>query len=162
MIVQEKSAPMREVSDGIGHDARVDIADAVLAEVGERQRLKMLEGCVSQILVQPDLQPQRVARREIVGHACKEDHADIDQNKGQDRVERSEPDEMVERIALQERRADIDRAAAHREHNHRGHHAAVLFQIRQHFANAEELQPARLFGGLFHTFASFAVPDWIS
>ena len=122
----------------------------------------MLEGCVSQILVQPYLKPQRVARGEIVGHAGKEDHADVDQNKGQDRVERAEPDKMVERIALQERRADVDRAAADRKHDHRGHHPAVFFQIRQHFADAEEFQPARLFGGLFHTCASFAVPDWIS
>ena len=90
------------------------------------------------------------------------DDENVDQDERQDRVERAQPDKMVERIALEERRADVDRAAADRKHDHRGHHAAVLFQIRQHFADAEKLQPARLFGGLFHTCASFAVPDWIS
>ena len=160
--VDDRPGEQRADARGVGHDARVDVADAVLVEIGEGQRLQMLKGRVAQILVEPHLKPQGPERGEIVGHAVEGDHKGVNQNKWREGIERAQRDEVVERVALQQRRADVDHAAADREEHHHRHHAAVLFQIGQHLADAEEFQRGFGFGGRVHTCASFTVPDWIS
>ena len=62
---------------GIGHDARVDIADAVLVEVGERKRLQMVEALALEIAADGQLQLARAEGGDIVGGRLREDDDDI-------------------------------------------------------------------------------------
>ena len=134
----------------VGHHARVDIADAVLIEVGKGQRLQVVKA--DSLEVAPDIH-FRLACGEGRDAVCRRlnDHdQNVERQKSAQPCERFVRDEVVDRILLKKRNHRVHRASDKAQRHHVDQHQPpVALEIRKELRNAE---PARLF--VFHAGSS--------
>ncbi len=155
--VQQRPGDERADARGVGHDARVDVADAVLVEVGEGQRLQVGEGGVAQILLHADFDGLRAEGRIVVDQGAAEDEREVEHDEERDMLERPLADEAVEGVALEERHAGVHHAAREAAGHQAEQGLFVVFQIGQHLVDAEEAEL-----GILHAVASSPTPDWMA
>ena len=135
---------------GIGHHARVNIADAVLIEIGKRQRLQMVEA--NPLEVAPDIHFRLAGgkRGDAVRRRLDNHDQNIKRHKRAEPRERPVRNKMVDGILLEQWNDRIHRASDEAQRNHIcKHKPAVALEIRKELRNTE---PARLF--FFHAGSS--------
>ena len=159
--VQQRPGDERADLLRVGHHARVQIAHAVLVEEGEGERLQMAEGRVPEILVHADLDAHAADAGDVVHRRAAADQQQIQQHEHDDRVERSLADEVVERIPLEERHADVHERPDEAAEDHHGGGAFVVFQIRQDLPDPKEGETHGFGGVLLHATTSELL-CWIS
>ena len=111
----------------------------------------MVKSGVSQILVNADLYLHCKIARNVVYKARKKHGKNINQNKIGQCVKRVFADKVVKRIALKNRRKNIDAAAYKSAKNHKKDFFAVFFHIRNNLSQSEEGKMLAFFLGVFHS-----------
>ena len=144
----------------VAYYAGVDIADAVLVEVGEGQCLQMREGVVSEVAVYPDLKAGGVGAGDVVCRGGEKDRAEVDRDEPRQSIERSAADEVIYRIALQDRLRNIDNAAEQTAEQHGVDPLFVPCEVGDYLADAEKGEAGSFC--FFHFAASSAPAVWIS
>ena len=141
----------------------MNVADAVLIEIGERERLQMLERSVSQVAVDVDFRAERQRESDIIDKPRKDDSRNIKQNKPHKCVKRVLRNEVIKRIALEKRYENVYRRTAKSEHYHSDKSHSVFFQERKKSAYPEKRKRFFVFCFGFHIFAaSSSESDWLS
>ena len=134
----------------VGHHARVDIADAVLIEVGKGQRLQMVKA--NSLEVAPDVH-FRLARgkgRNAVRRRLDDHDKNVEREKAAEARERFVCNKVVDRVLLKKRDHRVHRASDKAQRHHVDQHQPpIALEIRKELRNAE---PARLF--VFHAGSS--------
>ena len=134
----------------VGHHARVDIADAVLIEVGKGQRLQVVKA--DSLEVAPDIH-FRLACGEGRDAVCRRlnDHdKNIECEKAAEARERFVCNKVVDRVLLKQRNHRVHRASDKPQRHHvKQNQPPIALEIRKELRNAE---PARLF--VFHAGSS--------
>ena len=140
-----KHRPAHELADapGVRHDAGVDIAHAVLVEVGKRQGLQVGEGVVSEILVHAHLDAGAHECRGVVDERGQQNGGEVERDVERQALQRAERDEVVQGVALKDRDHHVIDAAHHAAEDHHGERLFVVFEIGQNLADAEEGQLLR-------------------
>ena len=98
----------------------------------------MAEGRVSEVLVHADLDAHAADARDVIDRRAAADQQQIQQHEHDDRVECALADEVVERIPLEERHADVHERPDQAAEDHHRNGAFIVFQIRQDLPDAEE------------------------
>ena len=135
-------APGQRACDavGIGHDARMHIAHAVLVKVGERECLQVVECLALEIAADIKLHPARTVGGNIVGGRLDDHDQNIQGEEAADAVHRPVCDEMVDGMLLEEWNDNVHAAAdrTHQDHPEKQH--PVGLEVRGQLRNTEEGQ----------------------
>ena len=132
-------APGKRARDavGIGHDARVDIADAVPVEVGKRERLQMVEALALEIAADGQLQLARAEGGDIVGGRLRENDDNICADEPAEPRKGRVGYVVVDGVLLEERDNRVHGAAVKRHEYHPEDELAVGSHIRDEVGDAE-------------------------
>ena len=127
----------------VAHHPRVDIAHAVLVEIGKRQRLQVAEGSVPQIPVDAHLHRSRVDHRPVVDDGLESQHSQIQRDEPRQALQGPFRNVVVQHVAAEKRIGDIHNAADERQKDHPRHSFSVWSQIGDQSRNAEQGQGYR-------------------
>ena len=130
---------------GIRHDAGVDVTDAVLVEIGERERLQVVEGLALEIPADVELDLARAVGRDVVRGRLDEHDQNVEGQEAADAVHGLLGDKMVDGVLLEQGDDRVHGAAdpAHGHHPEKQH--PVGLQIRGQLRDAEERQALLFF-----------------
>ena len=105
----------------VAHHAGVDVADLVLVEVGQRQRLQVVEAGVAEVAREAHLELGAEVGGNEVREGLGDDDGEVERREGPDAVQRPLPYEMVDRVAVEEREGGVAGAPGETEEDHHGH-----------------------------------------
>ena len=120
----------------------------------------MREGIVPEVAVYPDLKAGCVGAGDVVCRGGEKNCAEVDRNEPRQSVQRSAADEVIYRVALQNRLCDIDNAAEQAADQHGIDLLFVPCKVGDYLADAEEGETGLFY--FFHLAASSAPAVWIS
>ena len=130
---------------GIGDHARVDIADAVLIEIGEGQRLHMVKRLTAQVAADIKLRLTRAVGRDVVGGRLHSHDQQIQRHKGPDALHGAVRDEVVDGVLLEQRDHHVHSAGKQAEQHHAEEQPSVASQIRDQLRDAEPRESLMIF-----------------
>ena len=133
-------APGDERADAvrIAHDARVDIADRILAEIREGERLNVVEALALHIAADVQLDLAGVIGGDRIDDDLEEDHKEIEQNKRGQIRKGFVRYETVDRVFLEKRNNHVANAAENSEEHHRKENLLIFAQKRHEVAKPEK------------------------
>ena len=132
-------APGERARDAVGirDHTRMDVADAVLVEIGERERLKMVKRRAAQVAPDIELRLARAVGGNVVRYGLHDHDQQIQRNEHADALHGLVCDKVVDGVLLEQRDDDIH-AACHEPHqDHPEKQLCIALQIREELRNAE-------------------------
>ena len=154
--------PGHEAADAgsIAHEPGMDVAHAILVEIGKRQGLQVLKTGLPQFLVHPHFNDHCQRAGNVVDYRLQDNGHQISNDEKNDGIKGTLADKVVQGIALVLGDHNIRHTAQQAKDHHHQHQPSYLFNVRQDLANAEEFQMFCLL--ILHYTVTSWEPLWVS
>ena len=112
---------------GVRHDPRVNVADGVAVEIGEGQRLNVVERVVSEVLVHRHFHLAALHGAHVIDDSLDDEQRYVKTGEGPDPREGHTADEVIQGVAVEQRVGSVHPAGYRAEQDHANDFYSIRF-----------------------------------